>query len=113
VTASTIRERFDHFHGENPHVYDRLVSLARRWAKRRPGRQSIAMLFEVLRFETGLTTTDDPYKLNNDYRAHYSRMMMEREEDLRGLFETRGGRDPFGHRINPAQLPLDGMGHST
>jgi hypothetical protein len=65
------------------------------------------MLFEVLRFETGLTTAGDPYKLNNDYRAHYSRMMMEREEDLRGLFETRGGRDPFGHRINPAQLPLD------
>ncbi|HEY5316508.1 MAG TPA: hypothetical protein VIJ20_00910 [Solirubrobacteraceae bacterium] len=66
------------------------------------------MLFEVLRFETGLKTEGDPFKLNNDYRAPYARMMMEREPDLAGLFETRGDPDPFGHRIHPAQerLPL-------
>jgi len=85
-----IPERFEQFHDTNPHVYRRLVTLARRWAKQRQG------------------TEGDPFRLDNDYRAGYARLMMEREADLRGLFETRG-TDPFGHRINPAQqrLPLD------
>lgn len=103
----TIRERFDRFHERNPAVYDRLAELARTWAKSRAGRQSIAMLYEVLRWEWGLSTQGDPFKLNNDYRAYYARLLMEREPDLRGVFETRGvGADPFGHRVHPAQGSL-------
>jgi hypothetical protein len=43
IESSAIVARFQRFHEDNPQVYERLVALAREWAKRRPGRQSIAM----------------------------------------------------------------------
>jgi hypothetical protein len=36
-----------------------------------------------------LSTRGDEFKLNNDYRAPYARLIMRREPDLDGLFETR------------------------
>lgn len=32
----------------------------------------------------------DEYKLNNDYRAFYARLLMANEPELAGFFETRG-----------------------
>ena len=58
----TIEERFARFHEANPRVYERLAQLARLWEQRSPGRHSIAMLYEVLRWEWGtgeLATTGD------------------------------------------------------
>lgn len=52
-------------------------------------RLSINMLFEVMRYHRKLQTAGDDYLLNNDYRALYARMLMEREPELAGLFETR------------------------
>lgn len=102
------RQRFEQFHAAHPDVYDRLATHARKWKRRHPHRQSIAMLFEVLRYEEGLSTTGDPFKLDNSLRPFYARLLMDREPDLAGLFETRGhgGRDPFGHRVHPAQERL-------
>lgn len=105
--SDQIRARFEYFHEANPAVYDRLAQLARQWAERRPGKQSIAMLYEVLRWQEGTSTTGDPFRLNNDFRAHYARLLMDREPDLRDVFETRGGAaDPFGHRLHPDQGAL-------
>jgi hypothetical protein len=80
--------RFREFHNENPHVYDHLVLLAREGA-RHSDKLGIGQLFEVLRWQRMLTTTDPDFKLNNNYRAHYPRLIMEREPDLAGIFDTR------------------------
>lgn len=86
----TIREAWERFHADNPHVYARLVALARRWREARPGsRLGIAVLFERLRWDLAMETTGEPLKLNNNYKSLYARLMMDREPDLDGLFETR------------------------
>lgn len=81
--------RFYIFHAENPHVYDEIVLLARR--AKRTGASKIGMkqLFEVLRWRRMLATKGDEFKLNNDYTACYARLIMDREADLAGMFETR------------------------
>lgn len=38
---------------------------------------------------SGLQTSGDKYKLNNNYTRHYSRLLMSREPELEGFFEVR------------------------
>jgi hypothetical protein len=89
----TLDQQFEAFHTENPHVYEHLHTLALN-AKRKGLTVGIAMLFEVLRWQYLMTTTDtaSDFKLNNNYRAFYSRLLMEQEPELDGYFETRTQR---------------------
>jgi hypothetical protein len=86
----TLEQQFAEFHQANPHVYSALRHLALD-AARHGRRLGIGMLFEVLRWQYAMTTTDEAseFKLNNNYRAFYARLLMEREPDLDGYFETR------------------------
>jgi len=86
----TLDQQFEAFHAENPHVYEMLRRLSLD-AARLGRRVGIGMLFEVLRWQNAMTTTDEAseFKLNNNYRAFYARLLMEREPELDGYFETR------------------------
>jgi hypothetical protein len=88
---SKLAKKFDEFHAANPHVYEALVVLARRFReRRRDAKTGIGMLYEVLRWEYYLnTTSDDEYKLSNSYRAFYARLIMQNEHDLEGIFNTK------------------------
>lgn len=87
----TIEERFRRFHAENPHIYFELCRLARDAKRQGRKRVGIGMLWEVMRWNLWARTerADDRFKLNNNYRSRYSRMIQDRESDLEGLFETR------------------------
>jgi hypothetical protein len=93
--SGSIERDFLEFHQANPLVYERLVQLAREWKRRRGNRKvGMKMLFEVLRWEVAMRTTGDDFRLNNNYTSYYARLIMEREPDLRGLFETRALHAP-------------------
>jgi hypothetical protein len=83
------------FHVKHPEVYERLVALCRHARSRGRRRIGIGMLWEVLRWERILDGLPDPgedRKLNDHYRSRYARLIMEREPDLKGIFETRALR---------------------
>ena len=85
---ATIQQQFETFHAANPAVYERLLRMAlnvRRLGRERVG---IATLYEALRYEA-LTTTGDHYRLNNSFRSHYARLLMDTHPDLVGIFLTR------------------------
>lgn len=84
----SIDEAFAAFHAENPHVYAELKMLALRARRRGASRIGIGMLFEVLRWRRTLRTDGDDFKLNNNYRSRYARML-NTEPELAGCFETR------------------------
>jgi len=89
-SAATIEGRFRAFHKANPRVYAELVALARQAKKRGATRLGIAQLWEVTRWNILMETADyDAFKLNNTYRSRYARLIMEREPDLAGVFDTR------------------------
>jgi hypothetical protein len=82
-------EGFWQYHRDNPGVYRRLVAMARQLKAAGRHRIGIGMLFEVLRWEYWLADTSEPFKLNNNYRAYYSRLIEKREPDLVGMFTRR------------------------
>lgn len=87
---SVLEKQFLTFHRENLQVYDKLVELAFILKDRGHRKIGIAMLFEQLRWLYAMETTDmGGFKLNNNYRAFYARMLMERNPALNGFFEIR------------------------
>ncbi|MFA6917207.1 MAG: hypothetical protein WC222_12505 [Parachlamydiales bacterium] len=84
-----LNRRFAEFHLANPQVYTELVALAREASRRGRKRIGIKMIYEVVRWNRFIQTTDDSFKLNNDYHSRYARLIMQREVDLAGIFETR------------------------
>jgi hypothetical protein len=83
-------KRFERFHAENPSVYTTLVRLAREWVKR-TGRHQIGIgaLYERARWEIALATNDPDFRINNNFRAYYARLIMCQEPDLTELFDLR------------------------
>lgn len=85
-----IPNEFAAFHYLNRHVYRVLVALARQWVSLTGrGKLGIGALYERARWELAVTTMDPDYKLNNNFRAYYARMIMAFEPDLDGMFDLR------------------------
>lgn len=103
-----IEREFWKFHRGNPDVYVRLAELARRLVARGHRKIGIGMLFEVLRWHHAMTTQGDAdgFKLNNNYRALYARLLMEREPDLADVFELRRIRSSEPFRQQPVAAPV-------
>ena len=87
----TIQQKFERFHADNPWIYDRLVELARDRVAIGHQRVGIGLLFEALRWKRGEETRDvnSDFKLNNNYRSRYVRLICAQEPDLADRFETR------------------------
>lgn len=86
-----LNSRFIRFHANNPHVYRNLAILARKFRERRPDAVvGISMLYEVLRWNYYMETdSSEEYKLSNDFRAAYARLLMRQEKDLDGIFKCK------------------------
>lgn len=85
----TIQQRFEEFHRDNPHVYAKLVEYARKAQGRAYKRIGIGFLCEIIRWQGGPTIHKDGFKLSNDFRSRYSRLIEENEPDLKGFFTKR------------------------
>lgn len=81
---------FKVFHKTNPQVAAELEKLALRLKQRGKTRYSIAGLFEVIRFRRALRTTGkSPFKLSNNHKPFYARLLMQRNPELQGFFEVK------------------------
>ncbi len=89
---SKLEASFWEFHRANPEVYLTLVRLAGFSKKCGATTIGIGALFERLRWEMQLKTDGGEFKLNNNHRAFYARMLMENEPELSGLFALRKQR---------------------
>lgn len=87
----TLQAQFERFHLANPHVYELLKEIALRAARR--GRPvGMKAVYEMARWYYSVETDGEPYKLNNNFTAFYARLLMDREPELCGFFETRQQR---------------------
>lgn len=92
--GASIEARFRVFHVEHPEVYDELAKMARELRGLGHPRLGIRMLWEVVRWRTmlgaiGQAREADGFKLNDHFPSRYARLIMAREADLAGIFETR------------------------
>lgn len=90
---SRLEKEFLIFHFDNPHIAEKIRQLIRNH-RRISGIHSvlgIAMLWEVMRWDFSMIThvpEGVEYKLCNNHRAYYARLIME-EEEFEGVFNIR------------------------
>lgn len=88
--GQTLAERFEAFHEANPDVYTTLVRLAREWIRETGSRKiGVGALTEQARWNIAIETKSADFKINNDFRAFYARMIQADHPDLAGVFEIR------------------------
>lgn len=84
-----VRQSFEAFHAENPHVLTTLRDEALRVKAKGWKVFGMKALVEGLRWDARLATNGKPWKLNNSHVASYARLLMETTPDLRGFFRLR------------------------
>jgi len=92
---SRLERQFLKFHQENPEVYDLIVKFTREWL-RQTGKHKlgIARVYERIRWEVDLVTFrgKSTFKLPNNHRAFYARLIMHQEPDLANVFTVKRQR---------------------
>jgi len=81
--------RFMEFHQKNPEVYRTLFQLAYNLYVKGIRKYGIAGLWEVMRWQMTMELADEEFKLNNDYKAFYARLLMAQNSFLEGFFTVR------------------------
>lgn len=84
----TIAERFAAFHAANPHVFAEMLRLAREKLDAGAKRIGAKGLYEDCRESLRVRKLGE-YRLNNDFTAILSRMLVEAEPRLVGVIEMR------------------------
>ena len=90
----TLQERFEQFHQQNSHIYDMLVELSRKMKAKKTMRQwSVYAAYELVRYQwNNRTRSFDDYKLPNEFRPIYSRLIMEQNPTLTVSFVPRAAK---------------------
>lgn len=91
-SAPSIQAQFESFHQLNPWVLRALEALTADYLKHGASRVGIGMLFEVLRWRYVTATEGDEFRLNNNFRSRYVRLLIERHPDWARAFEVRSLR---------------------
>lgn len=88
LSEASIDAAFHRFNLENPHVRILFCGFAFELLLR--GRSGSAkLIFERMRWEYLVSTTDVDFKLNNNYTSRMARLAMDTYPSLRGFFELR------------------------
>lgn len=87
----TLRDKYERFNKANPHVFQSLAHMAIDLKAKGVQQYGIAALFEVLRYEHTMSTTDDSFqfKLSNSYKPFYARDIMAAFPELQDFFVIR------------------------
>ncbi len=88
-SSDRILAAFLAFHHDHPEVLTEIIRLTEQARDAGRTRTSMKAIFEVLRWTRHVTRDADPYKLNNNYTALYSRLVAETRPDLADMFEIR------------------------
>lgn len=89
VTGDTIQDRFESFNALNPWVLESFERMTADYLSRGHARIGIGMLTEVLRWHYSRQTAGDAFKINNDYRSRYVRLLIERHPEWADAFQCR------------------------
>ena len=84
-------ERFEAFHQANPQVFVLLEDMTKELMARGRRKFGIQCLVEVLRWNHYMQTDDanSDFKINNDYCAHYARLLIDSHPEWVDVFQLR------------------------
>ena len=93
MRTSTIQQRFEQFHLDNPWVYSTLAQMIEELRAKGIERWGMKSLWEVLRWRIAIgqvrVVGDADFKLNNDYTSRYARLLIQNSPEFATMFELR------------------------
>lgn len=85
----TIRQGFEKFNRENPHVFESFKEQAFKAINQGKKKISSKDIINYLRWHEYLKTTDSNFTINDAYHSYYSRHFVEKYPEYKHLFEFR------------------------
>lgn len=85
----TIEARFKLFHADNPHIYELLELHIEAKIANGAKRIGISQLVEEMRYDPDIKTRGIDFKVNNDFRSRYSRLLIQRHPEWARVLGTR------------------------
>lgn len=88
-SGNPLEEEFWTYHRANPHVFERLDTMARIALAKGYTRYSSRTIIAVMRWERDIITNTRDFKINDHHSPYYGRLWMRLNPHLPRLFETR------------------------
>lgn len=96
TVAPHIKEKFIEYHRQNPHIFDLFLKYARELVKANRKHYGVVAISERIRWHLNVETVGDEFKINNNYRSCYARLLVAKyPQEFQTMFEIR--RTP-GHK---------------
>jgi len=92
MSDNKFNEKFDLYDKANPHVWELFVRFTTELLALGKTRYSARGIFDRIRWETMITTTDDPYRISNNWSPYYARKFHKAFPKYDGFFTIRPAR---------------------
>tara|TARA_R100000655_G_scaffold55221_2_gene93274 strand:- start:1234 stop:1584 length:351 start_codon:yes stop_codon:yes gene_type:complete len=89
LNGLTIREGFDKFNKENPHVYREFEKQALMAINKGRTKISAKLIINWIRWNEFLKTSDKNFRINDAYQSYYARYFVDQYPEYRECFEFR------------------------
>jgi len=106
LNGHTIREGFNRFNEDNPHVFESFQEEALKAIERGRKKLSAKLIINWIRWNELLRTSDKNFKINDAFQSYYARHFIELHPEHAGIFEMRKLRNEVS---GPYMTVEDGM----
>jgi hypothetical protein len=84
--TETQKKRFKEFHENNPLVFEEFKNLAFKIKNTGRKKYSAEAILQVLRWHRDLQTTGEPFKISNNFRSMYARLLVHNYPEFKEFF---------------------------
>lgn len=85
----SIREGFEKFHKENPHIYREFERQCMKAIEKGRKKLSAKLIINWIRWNEYLKTSDEDFKINDAYQSYYARLFTTLHPDYDQVFNFR------------------------
>ena len=89
LNGCTIREWFNKFNKDNPHIFRAFEEQALRAINKGRTKISAKLIINWIRWHEFLESSDKNFRINDAYQAYYARHFIEKYPQHRNVFELR------------------------
>tara|TARA_R100000951_G_scaffold110853_1_gene109184 strand:- start:534 stop:884 length:351 start_codon:yes stop_codon:yes gene_type:complete len=89
LNGYSIKEGFEKFNNENPHVLEAFEEQVFKAIKRGRKKISSKLIINWIRWNEFLKTSDKNFRINDAYQSYYARYFVEKYPQHQNLFEFR------------------------
>lgn len=90
--AQHIVRKFSKYHVENPRVFELFKKYSYQLKNSGVKHYGVGAIMERIRWHIAVETTGDEFKINNNYRSCYARLLITKDPWFETFFKTRRTR---------------------